>query len=125
MHLRVCIVALNAWPAVQPSGGRQVGGMETNAWTMARSLAAELSTEVTLVVRHTRSIPNAPVEGVRIVPVIERLRGLRQRVSQTVEVMDHFPWIRPRRWNRTTLGDSAAGSLATVSPPLTAVCSTS
>ncbi len=99
MHLRICIVALNAWPAVQPIGGRRVGGIETNAWTMARSLAAESSTDVTLVVRHTKSVPNAFVEGVRIVPVIERLREIRQRVSQTVEVMDHFPWIRPRFWN--------------------------
>ena len=103
MHLRICIVALNAWPAVQPSGARRVGGIETNAWTMARSLAAEPSTDVSMVVRHTRRVPNVSVEGVRIVPIVERLRELRQRVSQTVEVMDHFPWIRIICWNTELL----------------------
>jgi glycosyltransferase involved in cell wall biosynthesis len=99
MHLRICIVALNAWPAVQPSGGRIVGGIETNAWTLARGLAADHSTEVSLVVRRTRSVPNNQIEGVTILPIIERLRDLRRRVSQTVQLKRRFPWIRPLCWN--------------------------
>lgn len=99
MTLRVCLVALNAWPAVNPEAGRQVGGMETNTWTVACGVAAEESIAVTLIVRRSLLAAEMSINNVQIIPLIERLRAVRNLVSRAAEVTDQFPWVRLRRWN--------------------------
>ena len=99
MSLRVCIVSLNAYPAVDPASGAAVGGIETGAWTIARGLAAQLDVDVHFVVRHTAGIRNRIVDGVHIEPIVERLRHVRRSVSEAVEVCGGFPGFRIRRWS--------------------------
>jgi glycosyltransferase involved in cell wall biosynthesis len=99
MSLRVCIVSLNAYPAVDPASGAAVGGIETGAWTIARGLAAQSDIDVHFVVRHTTSIQNRMVNGVHIEPIVERLRHVRRSVSEAIEASGRFPGFRIRRWS--------------------------
>lgn len=99
MNLRVCIVSLNAYPAVDPASGAAVGGIETGAWTIARGLAAQPDIDVQFVVRHTAGIRNRIVDGVHIEPIVERLRHVRRSVSEVVEACGGFPGFRIRRWS--------------------------
>jgi glycosyltransferase involved in cell wall biosynthesis len=103
MSLRVCIVALNAYPAVDPESGATVGGIETGAWTIARGLASQPDFDVHFVVRHTATIRRRTVDRVRIEPIIERLHNVRRSVSQAVETCSRFPGIRIRRWSPALL----------------------
>jgi glycosyltransferase involved in cell wall biosynthesis len=103
MSLRVCIVALNAYPAVDPESGATVGGIETGAWTVARGLASEPDFDVHFAVRHTATIRRRTVDGVRIEPIIERLYNVRRSVSQAVETCSGFTGIRIRRWSPALL----------------------
>lgn len=103
MSLRVCIVSLNAYPAVVPKSGAAVGGIETGAWTIARGLAALPDVDVHLVVRHTSPVQNRTVDGVQIEAIVERLRNVRRRVSESVERSESFPGFRIRRWSPALL----------------------
>jgi glycosyltransferase involved in cell wall biosynthesis len=103
MSLRVCIVALNAYPAVAPESGATVGGIETGAWTIARGLASQPDIDVHFVVRHTAAIRVQTVDGVRIEPIIERLRDVRRAVSEAVDACSGFPGFRVRRWSAAML----------------------
>ncbi len=47
---------LNAYPAVNPAAGGQVGGTETRAWLFARELAKRPELRVSLAVRTTDAI---------------------------------------------------------------------
>jgi len=93
---RIAVVAMNALPVVLGQRGR-IGGLETFAWNLARSLA-KTGFETGLVVRAPRNPPADRVEDVRLLADVEPLRDMRLRVSGQVEVRPGFPWISIRRW---------------------------
>ncbi|MEZ6090216.1 MAG: glycosyltransferase [Pirellulaceae bacterium] len=62
--LRLAIIAPNAWPAINPSTGTRIGGMETFAWGLATGLARRSDIEVTLLVRTTLPIRHKSKNGV-------------------------------------------------------------
>ncbi len=97
--MHIAIMALNAYPAVLPSSGTRIGGLENFAWTLATELAQQPSIDVSLLVRHTRSLDSHNVRGVQLVETIERLRNIRRDVSHCLERQQGFPWVRLRSWN--------------------------
>ena len=101
--LRICIVAFNAYPAVNPAGGGQVGGTETRAWLLARHLATRADLEVSFAVRTTGPIPQSVVEGVRIVGLRDRFYRLREAVGGFASRQAGFPWIKVHRWSPSLL----------------------
>ena len=91
----VAIVAWQALPAVDPSQGRGVGGLETAAWLFARGLAQQAEFDVSLVIRSPRPWKRDLVEGVRISARVEPLEDLRRRVSASISLT---PKWRIKRW---------------------------
>ncbi len=100
---RICLVAFNAYPAVNPSGGGQVGGTETRAWLLARQLAKRPGLEVSLAVRTTEPVSPTSVAGVRIVARRDRLYRLRETVGGFATRQSAFPWIKIHRWSPSLL----------------------
>jgi hypothetical protein len=96
--LRACLVALNAYPVLEPDLARGVGGIETRAWMFARGLTRYAGAHVQFVVRHTRPPRRDTVEGVRIVPLIDRLFEMRAAVGMCVSRRAGFPWLKVHRW---------------------------
>lgn len=92
--MRIAIVALNAYPAVNPQAGTAIGGLETFAWLLARGLATRPGHEVQFLVRHTAKPAHKVVEQVQIVADVEPLRPWRLDVSHDLEVLPKFPWLR-------------------------------
>ncbi|MCR4413061.1 MAG: glycosyltransferase family 4 protein [Thermoguttaceae bacterium] len=84
--LRVCCVALHAYPAIEPSAEGAFGGTETRAWTLARGLARQEGIEVRFLVR-------------------SRPPGwwILHSVASDVERIERFPWFRVRRWTASLL----------------------
>ena len=101
--LRICIVAFNAYPAVNPADGGQVGGTETRAWLLARHLAKRAGVEVLFAVRSTGPVPPSVVEGVRIVGLRDRFYRLREAVGGFASRQAGFPWIKVHRWSASLL----------------------
>lgn len=101
--LRICLVAFNAYPAVNPSVGGQVGGTETRAWLLARQLARQSDLDVSLAVRTTRPVSPTVVEGVRIVGLRDRFYRLREAVGGFASRQAGFPWIKVHRWSPSLL----------------------
>ncbi len=101
--LRICLVAFNAYPAIDPSVGGQVGGTETRAWLLARHLARLPGIEVSIAVRTTGSVRQTVVEGVRIVGLRDRFYRLREAVGGFASRQAGFPWIKIHRWSPSLL----------------------
>ena len=97
------MVALNAYPAVNPSAGGQVGGTETRAWLLARHLALRPDLEVSIAVRTTGPVNQAIVENVRVEGVLDRFYRLRESVGGFASRRKGFPWIRVHRWSWSLL----------------------
>lgn len=102
-RLRLCLVAFNAYPAVHPEAGGQVGGTETRAWMLARHLAKFPELEVSLAVRTTGPISSTKVEGVQIVGLRDRLYRLREAVGGYASRRSGFPWVKIHRWSPALL----------------------
>ncbi len=96
--MRIAIVALNAYPAIVPHAGTAVGGLETFAWSLARTLARDPAKHVQIVVRHTSPAPQRVIDGVELLCDVERFREIRREVSQSVEFTARAPWMRVRRF---------------------------
>lgn len=96
--MRVCIVALNALPVIDPQVRGPIGGIETRSWTFARGLASR-GEEVQFVVRHTHPLSRIDFEGVRLVPIVDRFYPLREAVGMRLECRHGFPWVRLRSWS--------------------------
>jgi len=92
--MRLAIVALNAYPAIVPSAGTAIGGLETFAWSLARTLASDSGTSVHFLVRHTSHPAQDMVDGVRLHFEVEPNRSVRQAVSRDIEFLGRFPWLR-------------------------------
>ena len=97
--LRLCIVAFNAYPAVNPASGGQVGGTETRAWLLARQLAKLPDLQVSLAVRTTEPIRQEVVDGVRMIGLRDRFYRLREAVGGFASRQPGFPWIKVHRWS--------------------------
>ena len=101
--LRVCIAALNAYPAVDPQSAGPIGGIETQAWMFARGLGQRGEIDVSMFVRHTRPPRQDEFEGVTLIPLVDRLYGIRQSVGMCVGKQRHFPWLTLHRWRMALL----------------------
>ncbi len=92
-----CLVALHAWPAVQPDVQGPLGGIETRAWTLSRGLAAA-GTPVTLVVRHPALSQPTQVEGVQIAPLTPDVPCWVTDVRENLIPTATFPFRRLRKF---------------------------
>src|SRR5262245_49794397 len=102
-RLRVCLVALNAYPAIDPQAQGPIGGIETRAWMFARGLAAREDMDVSLVVRHHRPPGLTVAEGVQLVPLVDRLYPWRAGVRMCVGKRATFPWLTLHQWRASLL----------------------
>lgn len=96
--LRVCLVALHAYPVVEPELARGVGGIETRAWMFARGLVRHAGADVQFVVRHSGPPRREHVDGVRIVSLVDRLYDMRAAVGMCIGRRSGFPWLKLHRW---------------------------
>ncbi len=97
--MRLCLVALNALPAIDPAFPGPIGGIETRSWLLAQGLARREGVEVRFVVRHVAPLPPSRPCGVEVIPLIDPLYPLWQAAAQSVERRAGFPWVRIRRWS--------------------------
>lgn len=97
--MRIAIVALNGYPAVNPEAGAAIGGLETFAWSLARALAKESTDSVHFIVRHTSRPAKSPVENVSILCDLEPLRLVRLDFAHSVDCIHSFPWLRVKRFH--------------------------
>ena len=102
-RLRVCLVALNAYAAIDAQAPGPIGGIETRAWMFARGLAARDDMEVNFVVRHHRAPKMTAAEGVRLVPLVDRLYRWREGVRMCVGRRATFPWLTLHQWRASLL----------------------
>ena len=105
--MRLAIVAFNAYPAIVPSAGTAIGGLETFAWTLARSLARQPDLSVQFLVRHSRQPERQTVEGVELFCQVDPLLDIRRAVRQDLKVTGRFPWVQVNRWRPAVLGEVA------------------
>ena len=96
-RLSTCLVALNAGPVLTPDVAGRVGGLETRAWTFARGLA-QADIDAQFVVRLSRAPAVSEIDGVRIVPLLDRLYPMREAARMCVGKRAGFPWIELHRW---------------------------
>lgn len=101
MPLRVCFVALNAYPAIDPLVPGGIGGIETRSWMFARGLARRPDMEVSFALRHWQPLRQARYENVRLHLLRDRLYAVRESLALRLERVPGFPWIRLRepRWS--------------------------
>ncbi|MEZ6066666.1 MAG: glycosyltransferase [Planctomycetaceae bacterium] len=109
--MHVCLVALNALPAIDPEVAGPIGGVETRAWQFARGLARQPATQVTLVVRHHRSREPFVREGVRVVPIIDRMYPVWQDVGTAIVREAGFPGVRLRQFHPRLLWQVPAAAI--------------
>ncbi len=88
------MVAWQALPAVFPSQGKNIGGLETAAWQFAVGLARQSDWHVQFVVRSPTKRRRCVVDGVELIPVTDRWLAMRRQVSQCIDV----PARRITRW---------------------------
>lgn len=94
MPTRVCFVALNAYPAIDPDVPGVFGGIETRAWLFAQGLARMTDMDVSFVVRHWQQLRQETHEGVRLSLIRDRLYPLRDSVLSRLERRGFVPWLR-------------------------------
>jgi len=97
--VHICLVALNAYPAIDPLVAGPIGGIETRSWMIARGLAARSGIDVQFVLRHHTQPRQLEYDGVRLVPLVDPLYGVWQSAAQAVERRTGFPWVRIKRWS--------------------------
>lgn len=101
--LKVCFVALHSYPVINPKVKGAFGGIETRAWTFAKSLARSPEFEVQFVVQHERLKKETVVDNVRIIPK-PIIAGCDDAiVLSRVAKRKSFPWIRISRFTSSLL----------------------
>ncbi len=115
--MRLAIVALNAYPAIDQRAGNAIGGLETFAWSLARALARDPANHVQFVVRHTSRPRQRVVDGVELLCDVEPLRAIRREVSQAVEPTAGFPWLQVKRFRPGLLWQVPLLALAKLARP--------
>lgn len=106
MPLKICIVALNAYPAIDPTIPGGIGGIETRSWMFARGLAARDDCEVTFVVRHTGALKQAVYDGVQMKLLYDPLYAARESLALRLTRKSTFPYVglkQPRLSDALTL----------------------
>jgi hypothetical protein len=101
MPLRVCCVALNAYPAIDGTVRGPIGGIETRSWLFAKGLARRNDMQVSFVVRHPSKLRHAAYENVQLRLLRDRLYAYRESMMLRLQRKPGFPWIRLRepRWS--------------------------
>jgi glycosyltransferase involved in cell wall biosynthesis len=98
-NVRVCFVALNAYPAIDPAVGGPIGGIETRSWMLARALARMPGVQMQFVVRHHEALQKTVYDEVQLVPLIDPLYPHWQTVGHALTRRPGFPWIRIKQWS--------------------------
>ncbi len=88
----ICLVALNAAPAVFPSLPGPIGGIETRAWTLARGLTAT-QLPIALGVRDERVVQESCLDGVRVFPLNDWMTAWARDVARRTRKSSRFPWL--------------------------------
>ncbi|MCA9065698.1 MAG: glycosyltransferase [Planctomycetaceae bacterium] len=101
--VKVCFVAENAWPAIDPHAKKTAGGMETQAWAFAQALCQLHECEVSFVVCSDETPRAASADGIPVDGVLVRNRpaffeNLRRTVAASCRIQHRPPWIHIRRW---------------------------
>lgn len=97
MSVRLMMTAWNAYPAVNPAAGSAVGGLETFAWSLAKSLAQSDKVTVLFCVRESRAPASLTVDGVQISALVEPFGKIRNNVARSLIRTARFPWISLRK----------------------------
>ena len=97
--MRVAIVALNAYPLIEPSLGRKIGGLETFAWNLAQGLAKNELDQVQFLVRSDHRCPSRKNRAVQIDCIHEPCREIRQSVSKSIELNHRKGFPRIKSWD--------------------------
>ncbi len=97
--MRIAIVALNAFPAIEPSRGCGIGGLETFAWNLAQGLAASEADEILFLVRSEHPKVTRVYEKVKVDFIHEPFRAIRQSVSKAVEIGSWKKLPRIKNWD--------------------------
>ncbi|TWT57479.1 Glycosyl transferases group 1 [Thalassoglobus neptunius] len=95
-RLKVCIVAINAYPAIDDQVPGTFGGIETRSWLMARALARLPDLEVSFVVRHWAPLRQNEYEGVKLHLIRDRLFQQRDSLLSRLERTSGFPGFKLR-----------------------------
>lgn len=100
---RICIVAQNALPVVDPTVKTHFGGLETSAWLTAKGLATTFNLNVTLLVRDSRKRPTTIVDNVRVHTRAAPLELIRNSLEGRCQVVAAFPWLKVSHWDSSLL----------------------
>lgn len=101
LPLRVCIIAANAYPVIEPKVGGAIGGLETRLWSLAKGLSHQPDVSVTVVVSHPDAPAELTVEGVRIVngiTQVDRLRSLYRGATSNGRWYRWLSRVRAAAW---------------------------
>lgn len=87
--LSVAFVCWQALPAILPSAGSSVGGLETSAWLLAKSLAnlEDYSDQVAFVLRSNRILRERVLNNVVLAPDYDPREWIRRDVSGAVSIL--------------------------------------
>jgi glycosyltransferase involved in cell wall biosynthesis len=94
MPLRVCCVALNAYPAIDRLVAGPIGGIETRSWLFARGLARRSDMQVSFVVRRPSKLRQSSYENVQLILMRDRLYAYRESLMLRMKRSREFPWVR-------------------------------
>ncbi len=97
--MRIAIVALNAFPAIEPSQGGGIGGLETFAWNLARGLAVGEADQILFLVRSEHPIVTRVYQKVHVDFIHEPFRAIRQSVSKALEIESWKKLPRIKNWD--------------------------
>ncbi len=101
--MKIAIVALNGSPLIDSRESRQIGGLETFAWSLCQALAKDRSHSVMFLVRSGRPRSATTLHGVQVSAIHEPLRDVRQSVSKSMEIDPKVGRFRIKRWNPNLL----------------------
>lgn len=97
--MRIAIVALNAFPAMDPSQGRRIGGLETFAWNLAQGLAVGEADQILFLVRSEHPKVTCVYQRVHVDFIHEPFRAIRQSVSKALEIESWKKLPRIKNWD--------------------------
>lgn len=97
MPIKVCFVALNAYPAIDPHVPGSFGGIETRSWLFARELAKHADFEVSFLVRHGKNLRAPSYEGVKLYLLRDRFYAARDSLLSRIQRVKSFPWVLIRQ----------------------------
>lgn len=108
MTLRTCIVALNAYPAIDPTIPGPIGGIETRAWTLAQGLARRPGCDVSFAVRHSGPLRKTEYNQVQLQLLQDRWYSAKESLSLRLKRRSRFPFIE---WKQPRISDLATLSV--------------